>query len=98
MQCVSASMTEELPHLLTVAEVAARWKVRPPRVYQLIRDRVLPGVVRVGRQIRLDASCLREWAAAGGQPLPGAVSDLSRNAPRVACGVVPGTGKPPTTA
>ena len=55
----------------TIAEVAAMLRVRPARVYELIRLDVLPGVVRVGRQIRIDAVALDAWIAAGGYALPG---------------------------
>jgi excisionase family DNA binding protein len=62
-------MSEGCPDLVTVAEVAESWRVPPARVYQLIRDDVLPGVVRIGRLVRLDVARLQEWTAAGGQPL-----------------------------
>jgi hypothetical protein len=49
-----------------------RRKLEGPRVAGLpmIRDDILPGVVRLGRLVRLDAARLREWTAAGGRPLP----------------------------
>jgi excisionase family DNA binding protein len=65
------SVAERCPDLVTVAEVAERWRIPPAHVYQLIRAGVLPGVVRLGRLVRLDASLLREWAAAGGWSLGG---------------------------
>jgi excisionase family DNA binding protein len=65
------SMAERCPDLVTVAEVAESWRVPPARIYQLIRDGDLPGVVRLGRLVRLDAARLREWAAAGGRSLVG---------------------------
>jgi len=64
-------MAEDTLELLTVEEVAREWKVRPGRIYELAREGRLPGVVRLGRQVRLDATRLRDWIAAGGQALPG---------------------------
>jgi excisionase family DNA binding protein len=64
-------MAQRCPDLVTVAEVAESWRVPPARVYQLARDGVLPGVVRIGRLVRLDVARLREWAAAGGRSLAG---------------------------
>ena len=51
--------------LLTIPEVARLLQVRVPRAYQLARDGVVP-VVRVGRQVRVDARALQEWIISGG--------------------------------
>lgn len=56
--------------LLTAAEVAEILAVTPARVYELVRQDVLPHV-RLGRQVRIDPDRLEEWIAAGGQALPG---------------------------
>jgi len=54
--------------LLTAKEVAAILRVKPARVYELSRIRLLP-TVRMGRQVRYDESALIEWIKAGGLTL-----------------------------
>ena len=56
--------------LLTIPQVARTLQVRTERAYQLARTGVLP-VVRVGRQVRVDAVSLQEWIAQGGRALNG---------------------------
>lgn len=59
---------------LTTVKVAAEFlHVTEARVYELIRQGIIPpGVaVRLGRQVRLDAEALAEWIQHGGQSLPG---------------------------
>lgn len=56
--------------LLTVSDVAERLGIRPDRVYTLIREQLLP-CVKLGRQVRVDATQLEAWIASGGQALPG---------------------------
>lgn len=56
--------------LLTAAEAAEILAVTPARVYELVRQDVLPHV-RLGRQVRIDPDRLEAWIAAGGQALPG---------------------------
>lgn len=52
--------------LLTAREVSQVLQVKPARVYELARSRVIP-TVRIGeRQVRFDESALREWIARGG--------------------------------
>ena len=51
--------------LLTAKEVAAILCVKPARVYELSRIKLLP-TVRIGRQVRYDESALLEWIKAGG--------------------------------
>jgi hypothetical protein len=41
------------------------------RVYELARRSLLPGVVRVGRQLRFDMAKIRSFIEAGGQRHPG---------------------------
>ena len=64
-------MTESDVWLLTMAEVADTLRIRPGRAYELARSGLLPGVVRIGRQVRVNAGVLRTWIASGGQALPG---------------------------
>ncbi len=51
--------------LLTAKEVATILRVKPARVYEMSRIRLLP-TVRMGRQVRYDESALLEWIKAGG--------------------------------
>lgn len=50
----------ELERLLTVAETATILNLRPARVYELVRRRVLP-IVRVGKTLRVKSGDLRGW-------------------------------------
>lgn len=52
--------TEDLDRLLTVAETATILSLRPPRVYELVRRRVLPAV-RVGKYVRVRSRDLQSW-------------------------------------
>jgi excisionase family DNA binding protein len=57
--------------LLSPAEIAECWHVRRARIYDLIRDGVLP-VVHVGRSVRVPKQALDAFIAGGGwrrQPL-----------------------------
>ena len=56
--------------LQTVEDVARDFGVSKARMYELIRQGLIP-VVRLGRQIRLSPDALDEWIRAGGQALPG---------------------------
>ena len=56
--------------LLRIPEVAGIIRTSEGRVYELVRDNVLPAV-RLGRQLRVDEDVLREWIRAGGRPLAG---------------------------
>ena len=56
--------------LLTVREVSEALQVPPARVYQLVRDGVLPAVY-VGRQVRVAPDSLQQWIAQGGRTLDG---------------------------
>ena len=56
--------------LLDAPEVAEILNVSRARVYELVRQGVIP-VVRLGRQVRVDPDRLRAWIAEGGQALPG---------------------------
>jgi len=56
--------------LLTVDEVSALLRVKPPRVCELVRQKLLPAI-RLGRQIRIDKAKLEEFLENGGRALPG---------------------------
>ena len=58
------------PKLLTMSEVATILNVTVARAYELARTGLLP-TVKLGRQVRVDETRLREWIEAGGAALPG---------------------------
>lgn len=52
--------------LITATEAAKLLAVKPPRLYQLVRENVVP-YVRLGeRQIRFNEDALKEWIKHGG--------------------------------
>lgn len=51
------------PRLMKVSEVAEWLGVHQESVYRLIRERRLPGVVRIGRTVRIREDRLLEWLA-----------------------------------
>ena len=57
--------------LLTLSESAAMLNVKYPRAAELVRLGLMPGVVRLGRQIRIDPIKLHEFIQEGGRALPG---------------------------
>ncbi|NPV52637.1 MAG: helix-turn-helix domain-containing protein [Firmicutes bacterium] len=57
--------------LLRAEEVSMLLRVPKARVYDLAREGVLPGVVRIGRQMRFNEQKIMEWIERGGQSLPG---------------------------
>ena len=69
--------TQEQPHtptrrrrLGTINEVADILAVRSSTAYDLARQNRIPGVVRMGRLVRVDLDVLDDWIAEGGQSLP----------------------------
>jgi len=46
--------------ILTVKETADVLKVKPQRVYRMMRDDGLP-CIRLGRQVRVDEDSLKKW-------------------------------------
>jgi len=56
--------------LLRVPHVAQTLDVSQARVYELIRQGLLPAV-RLGRQVRVSEEALRRFIESGGQALPG---------------------------
>jgi excisionase family DNA binding protein len=59
--------------LLRMSEVAALIDTSLPRAYELVRQGVIPGVVRLGRQIRVNPDVLDKWIIQGGDISAGAV-------------------------
>lgn len=56
--------------LMTIEQVCEVLRVKRARVYELIREGLLPSV-RLGRQVRISEDALRAWIKDGGKPLPG---------------------------
>ena len=56
--------------LLKADEVAEMLEVSEDRVYQLVRENILPHV-RLGRQVRFSAELLNNFIANGGKTWPG---------------------------
>jgi len=56
---------------MTVAEAAEILKLKKWRVYELCRQDAIPGVVRIGRQIRIQRTKLAAFIEGGGARLPG---------------------------
>ncbi len=49
--------------VLTVEELAAQLRVKPKTVYAAIRRKQIPGILRVGRLIRISRSSVLAWLA-----------------------------------
>jgi excisionase family DNA binding protein len=62
-------MSEKI--LKPVSYAARRLNITEARTYQLIREGLLRGAVKLGRQVRIDPDELEEFIKSGGQPLPG---------------------------
>ena len=59
------SSTGSQPQLITAAELASYLRISRRRVYQLVRDGVLPGVI-IGRAVRFDPYVIKELVRRGG--------------------------------
>jgi hypothetical protein len=66
-------MNPSLKPLLKVQDMANVLNVTNSRAAEMIRIKLFPdkGVVRLGRQIRVDPDVLAEFVATGGKPLEG---------------------------
>jgi excisionase family DNA binding protein len=64
--------------LLRMSEVAALIDTSLPRAYELVRQGVIPGVVRLGRQIRVNPDVLAKWITQGGDAPTGAMLDRAK--------------------
>jgi len=56
---------QDLPTLLTAADLASQLGYPKSRIYELARDGDLP-CIRFGRAMRFDPRAVREWLANGG--------------------------------
>lgn len=59
---------EALPRLVTADVVAEETGLKKSRVYELVRQGVLPHA-RIGRSVRFDRGEVRRWIASGGAGL-----------------------------
>jgi excisionase family DNA binding protein len=57
--------------LLRLREAADRLNITYQRAAELVRQGLMPGVVRLGRQIRINPERLNEFIDAGGKALSG---------------------------
>lgn len=60
----------EIPRLVDAEEIADVFGVPRQQVHQMIRDQQLPGIVKLGRRVRVREDKLREFIEAGGCGLP----------------------------
>lgn len=56
----------ETPLLLTIEEAASLLRASRSKVYQLAATGELPGVVRIGRSVRIRRAALEQWGGTGG--------------------------------
>lgn len=56
---------QDLPALITVAELTALLRLHKQTVYELIREGEIPGVRKVGRHYRIHRDTVLEWMADG---------------------------------
>jgi predicted DNA-binding transcriptional regulator AlpA len=61
--------------LWTIAKVASLLDISRHRAYTLARKGILPGVVRLGRQVRVDPDRLTAFIDSGGKPLPPTIQE-----------------------
>ena len=55
---------EELPPVLKVNSVARVLRVNRKTVYEMVRLKTIPGVVRMGRALRFSRDALLDWLGA----------------------------------
>lgn len=58
------------PQFYTVPEVADIMRLSQGRVYEAIRQRLMPAV-RIGRQVRIERGAFHDWVDRGGAVLEG---------------------------
>jgi len=66
-----AAPTTTLPSVLTVDEAARFLRLNRKTLYDAVRAGELPGVVRVGRSIRIGRDALLGWLQGNGGPALG---------------------------
>ena len=67
------ALMSEIPvaRLLNAHDAAAWLNVSRLRLYSLANQGLVPGVVRLGRQLRFDREALERFISEGGRALPG---------------------------
>jgi excisionase family DNA binding protein len=55
---------EELPSVMTADSVSRMLRVNKKTLYEMVRTRSIPGVVRMGRVLRFSREALAKWLAA----------------------------------
>lgn len=53
------------PHVLTVDELAAQLRIGRRAAYEAVRRGEVPGVIRVGRSIRVSVAAIDQWINGG---------------------------------
>jgi excisionase family DNA binding protein len=66
-----AGSPSSLPEVLTVEEAAAFLRVNRKTFYEAVRLGSVPGVIRLGRVIRISKSALISWVQGNGGPALG---------------------------
>ena len=59
------SNTEYLPEVLTVDELARLLRISRGSAYQAVRSGTIPGVVRIGKTLRIDRDAVLAWLGQG---------------------------------
>jgi excisionase family DNA binding protein len=67
----NAAGRRALPPVLTVDEAARLLRVNRKTLYEAVRAGEVPGVVRVGRSIRIGREALLRWMEGNGSPALG---------------------------
>ncbi len=57
--------------VLTVAELAALCRCGRRQIYEAIQRGEVPGVVRIGRSIRISTAAIERWLAVAGDEVDG---------------------------
>ena len=66
-----AGVPASLPEVLTVEEAAAFLRVNRKTLYEAVRLGSVPGVIRLGRAIRISKAALISWVQGNGGPALG---------------------------
>lgn len=59
-------MITQKPKFLSVSEVAAKLNLPASSIYDHVKEKRYPGIVRIGRRILIDETKLDAWLDAGG--------------------------------
>lgn len=63
------------PAFITAEEASVILRVNPKTLYDAIREGQVPGVVRLGKAIRINRAALVAWAPGSACPTPGVNSN-----------------------